>query len=96
MITSNFSSSAYMTTLTRNLYSNKLRCCCCSRLHRPPSKELIKLFIRAFAIRGGFQQNSPWSVQEDLVTKYSIPSKFADFLVSTSKVCIATTHLLYT
>ncbi|KAK2190073.1 hypothetical protein NP493_90g03009 [Ridgeia piscesae] len=56
------------------------------RLHRPPSKELIKLFIRAFAIRGGFQQNSPWSVQEDLVTKYSIPSKFADFLVSTSKM----------
>ena len=56
------------------------------RALRPPSKELVKMFIRARAVRGGYNFNSPWVVEETLVKKYSLPSKFADFFVSPAKV----------
>ena len=56
------------------------------RLDKPPSKELIKTFIRSSAWRGGYQFNSPWVVNDDLVQKYSLVSKFADLFVSSTKV----------
>ena len=59
-----------------------------SRCERPPSKELIKMFIRSSAWRGGYQFNSPWVVNDDLVKQYALPSKFADLFVSPAKVCI--------
>lgn len=45
----------------------------------------MKTFIRAKAVRGTAACN-PWVVNEDLVKKYSLPSKFADFFVSPAKV----------
>ena len=43
------------------------------------------MFIRAKAVRGG-NANSPWVVEETLVNKYALQSKFADFFVSPNKV----------
>ena len=58
------------------------------RTERPPSKDLVRLFIRAYAVRSGSTSTSPWVVDEPLVKKYALPSKFADFLLSPSKVGI--------
>ncbi|XP_064634719.1 tyrosine-protein kinase BAZ1B-like [Lineus longissimus] len=56
------------------------------RIHRPPSKDVMRLFIRANAVRFGVQSSSPWLVDEVLVKKYNIPSKFPDCQVSPQKV----------
>ncbi|KAL5007746.1 hypothetical protein ScPMuIL_016552 [Solemya velum] len=56
------------------------------RADKPPSKELIRLFIRAHAVRSGQAPTSPWVVDESLVKKYSLPSKYADFLLSPVKM----------
>ena len=53
---------------------------------RPPAKDLIKLFIRSFGLRFGANGLGPWVVSEEYVKKYSLPSKYADFLLSPSKV----------
>ncbi|XP_064601605.1 tyrosine-protein kinase BAZ1B-like [Liolophura sinensis] len=55
-----------------------------TRCDRPPSKELLRLFIRANAIRSGPTQ--PWVVDDNLVKKYKLPSKFVDFLLSPAKM----------
>ncbi|XP_055996600.1 tyrosine-protein kinase BAZ1B-like isoform X2 [Ostrea edulis] len=56
------------------------------RLDKPPSKELIRLFIRANSIRSGQNPTSPWVVDEDKVKEFSLPSKFNDFFLSPVKV----------
>ncbi|XP_074660006.1 tyrosine-protein kinase BAZ1B-like [Tubulanus polymorphus] len=56
------------------------------RTARAPSKELLRLFIRANAVRYGVGSSSPWVVDEAYVKKYSIPNKFADFMVSPQKM----------
>ena len=56
------------------------------RTVKAPSKDMVKLFIRGFALR--HQNASPWVVQADMLKKYNIPNKFADFLCSPSKVCM--------
>lgn len=60
-----------------------------SRIERPPSKDLVRLFIRSFAVRSGNYSTSPWVVSDDLVKKYALPSKFADFLISPTKMAEA-------
>ena len=57
-----------------------------SREEKAPPKDLVKLFIRAHASRAGVTNTAPWVVEERLVKKYALPSKFADFLLSPSKV----------
>ncbi|XP_077978529.1 LOW QUALITY PROTEIN: tyrosine-protein kinase BAZ1B-like [Glandiceps talaboti] len=56
------------------------------RVNRTPNKDLIKLFIRAHAVRAGTNPNSPWIVEDVLVKKYSLPSKFAELLLAPKKV----------
>ncbi|KAJ8299418.1 hypothetical protein KUTeg_023478 [Tegillarca granosa] len=53
------------------------------RNDKPPSKDLVRYFIRANALRTG--ATTPWIVEDHLVKKYSIPRKFADFLLSPVK-----------
>ncbi|XP_014681000.1 PREDICTED: tyrosine-protein kinase BAZ1B-like isoform X2 [Priapulus caudatus] len=57
-----------------------------SRIEKVPNKDTIRLFIRANAVRFGTSAKAPWVVEEKLVKKYGIPGKFADFLVSPSKM----------
>jgi hypothetical protein len=57
-----------------------------SRCERPPNKDMLRLYIKANALRSGSQQNSPWVVDTPLVKKYSLPSRFADFFVSPEKL----------
>ncbi|KAK3101036.1 hypothetical protein FSP39_000430 [Pinctada imbricata] len=56
------------------------------REEKAPSKELIRLFIRAYAIRAGQNAAGPWIVDEDKVKEFNLPSKFADFLLSPVKM----------
>ncbi|XP_077863492.1 tyrosine-protein kinase BAZ1B-like [Saccoglossus kowalevskii] len=56
------------------------------RVNRVPNKDLIKLFIRSHAVRAGTNPNSPWVVEDLLVRKYSLPSKFAELLLSPKKI----------
>jgi hypothetical protein len=46
----------------------------------------VKIFIRTFSWRGGFHQNSPWVVQEELAKKYGLKNKLADIFLSPTKV----------
>ncbi|KAJ1185002.1 hypothetical protein NDU88_001798 [Pleurodeles waltl] len=55
------------------------------RSERPPNKELVRYFIRHYAVRIGMGDNAPWVVEDDLVRKYSLPSKFSDFLLDPHK-----------
>lgn len=57
-----------------------------SRGDKPPSKELLRLFIRTYAVRAGQTSSSPWIVDEAQVKKLDISSKFASFLLSPIKV----------
>jgi len=45
----------------------------CSREQRVPNKDLVKLFIRAHALRSNSLVNSPWVVDENFVRKHSLP-----------------------
>ena len=47
--------------------------CVCSREQRVPNKDLVKLFIRAHALRSNSLVNSPWVVDENFVRKHSLP-----------------------
>ncbi|KAI5139972.1 tyrosine-protein kinase BAZ1B isoform X1 [Manis pentadactyla] len=55
------------------------------RTERPPNKEILRYFIRHNAIRAGTGENAPWVVEDELVKKYSLPSKFSDFLLDPYK-----------
>ncbi|TFJ99274.1 protein S100-A5 [Platysternon megacephalum] len=55
------------------------------RTERPPNKEILRYFIRHNALRAGTGENSPWVVEDELVKKYSLPSKFSDFLLDPHK-----------
>ncbi|XP_021346334.1 tyrosine-protein kinase BAZ1B-like isoform X2 [Mizuhopecten yessoensis] len=56
-----------------------------SRLEKVPSKELLRLFIRANALRVGQNQTSPWVVDDSHVKEFGLPNKFAHFLLSPIK-----------
>ncbi|XP_060115544.1 tyrosine-protein kinase BAZ1B [Heteronotia binoei] len=55
------------------------------RTERPPNKEILRYFIRHNALRAGMGENAPWVVEDELVKKYSLPSKFSDFLLDPHK-----------
>ena len=69
---------------------NDCLCIFFSRGDKPPSKELLRLFIRTYAIRAGQTASSPWIVDDAQVRKLDLQSKFASFLLSPVKV----THVL--
>uniref|UniRef100_A0A8C4V4B9 Tyrosine-protein kinase BAZ1B n=1 Tax=Falco tinnunculus TaxID=100819 RepID=A0A8C4V4B9_FALTI len=56
-----------------------------ARTERPPNKEILRYFIRHNALRAGTCENAPWVVEDELVKKYSLPSKFSDFLLDPHK-----------
>uniref|UniRef100_A0A4W3IJB7 Tyrosine-protein kinase BAZ1B n=1 Tax=Callorhinchus milii TaxID=7868 RepID=A0A4W3IJB7_CALMI len=58
------------------------------RSERPPNKEILRYFIRHNSLRMGMGENVPWVVEDLLVEKYSLPSKFNDFLLSPYKYMI--------
>ncbi|XP_044139844.1 tyrosine-protein kinase BAZ1B isoform X1 [Bufo gargarizans] len=55
------------------------------RSERPPNKEILRYFIRHYSLRLGTGENAPWVVEDELVKKYSLPSKFSDFLLDPHK-----------
>ncbi|XP_030041890.1 tyrosine-protein kinase BAZ1B [Microcaecilia unicolor] len=55
------------------------------RSERPPNKEILRYFIRHYSLRIGMGENAPWVVEDELVKKYSLPSKFSDFLLDPHK-----------
>uniref|UniRef100_A0A3B5M1A5 Tyrosine-protein kinase BAZ1B n=1 Tax=Xiphophorus couchianus TaxID=32473 RepID=A0A3B5M1A5_9TELE len=55
------------------------------RTERPPTKEIMRYFIRHYALRLGKGESAPWVVEDDLVKKYNLPSKFSDFLLDPQK-----------
>ncbi|KAM5181394.1 tyrosine-protein kinase BAZ1B isoform 1-T2 [Mantella aurantiaca] len=59
------------------------------RSERPPNKEILRYFIRHYSLRIGTGENAPWVVEDDLVKKYSLPSKFSDFLLDPHKYMTA-------
>uniref|UniRef100_A0A8B9JG99 Tyrosine-protein kinase BAZ1B n=1 Tax=Astyanax mexicanus TaxID=7994 RepID=A0A8B9JG99_ASTMX len=62
------------------------------RTERPPNKEIMRYFIRHYALRLGMGESAPWVVEDELVKKYNLPSKFSDFLLDPHKVqCTAFT-----
>uniref|UniRef100_A0AAY4C8N4 Tyrosine-protein kinase BAZ1B n=1 Tax=Denticeps clupeoides TaxID=299321 RepID=A0AAY4C8N4_9TELE len=56
------------------------------RSERPPNKEILRYFIRHNAVRLGMGESAPWVVEDELVKKFSLPSKFSDFLLDPYKV----------
>lgn len=56
------------------------------RSERPPNKEILRYFIRHNSLRLGTGENAPWVVEDELVKKYTLPSKFSDFLLDPHKV----------
>ena len=57
-----------------------------NRTERPPTKEIIRYFIRHYALRLGMGESAPWVVEDELVKKFNLPSKFSDFLLDPHKV----------
>ncbi|XP_074497887.1 tyrosine-protein kinase BAZ1B isoform X2 [Sebastes fasciatus] len=55
------------------------------RTERPPTKEIMRYFIRHYALRLGMGESAPWVVEDELVKKFSLPSKFSDFLLDPHK-----------
>lgn len=55
------------------------------RSERPPNKEILRYFIRHNSLRLGTGENAPWVVEDELVKKYTLPSKFSDFLLDPHK-----------
>ncbi|MEE6523350.1 hypothetical protein FKM82_022212, partial [Ascaphus truei] len=55
------------------------------RSERPPNKEILRYFIRHYSLRLGMGENAPWVVEDELVKKYTLPSKFSDFLLDPHK-----------
>ncbi|XP_055029510.2 tyrosine-protein kinase BAZ1B [Misgurnus anguillicaudatus] len=55
------------------------------RTERPPNKEIMRYFIRHNALRLGTGESAPWVVEDELVKKFNLPSKFSDFLLDPHK-----------
>nr|XP_033487187.1 tyrosine-protein kinase BAZ1B [Epinephelus lanceolatus] len=55
------------------------------RTERPPTKEIMRYFIRHYALRLGTGESAPWVVEDELVKKFNLPSKFSDFLLDPHK-----------
>ncbi|XP_075871185.1 tyrosine-protein kinase BAZ1B isoform X2 [Nelusetta ayraudi] len=55
------------------------------RTERPPTKEIVRYFIRHYALRLGMGESAPWVVEDELVKKFNLPSKFSDFLLDPHK-----------
>ncbi|XP_052008619.1 tyrosine-protein kinase BAZ1B-like isoform X1 [Xyrauchen texanus] len=55
------------------------------RTERPPNKEIMRYFIRHNAVRLGSGESAPWVVEDELVKKFNLPSKFSDFLLDPHK-----------
>ncbi|KAM7399332.1 hypothetical protein PAMP_018612 [Pampus punctatissimus] len=55
------------------------------RTERPPTKEIMRYFIRHYALRLGMGESAPWVVEDELVKKFNLPSKFSDFLLDPQK-----------
>lgn len=55
------------------------------RSERPPTKEIMRYFIRHYALRLGTGESAPWVVEDELVKKFNLPSKFSDFLLDPHK-----------
>ncbi|KAM8769071.1 tyrosine-protein kinase BAZ1B isoform 2-T2 [Acanthopagrus schlegelii] len=55
------------------------------RTERPPTKEIMRYFIRHNALRLGMGESAPWVVEDELVKKFNLPSKFSDFLLDPHK-----------
>ncbi|KAJ8256724.1 hypothetical protein COCON_G00188760 [Conger conger] len=55
------------------------------RTERPPTKEILRYFIRHNALRLGCGDSAPWLVEDELVIKYSLPSKLSNFLINQHK-----------
>uniref|UniRef100_A0A3Q1B576 Tyrosine-protein kinase BAZ1B n=1 Tax=Amphiprion ocellaris TaxID=80972 RepID=A0A3Q1B576_AMPOC len=55
------------------------------RTERPPTKEIVRYFIRHYALRLGKGESAPWVVEDELVKKFNLPSKFSDFLLDPHK-----------
>ncbi|XP_070684910.1 tyrosine-protein kinase BAZ1B isoform X2 [Pempheris klunzingeri] len=55
------------------------------RTERPPTKEIMRYFIRHYALRLGMGESAPWVVEDELVKKFNLPSKFSDFLLDPHK-----------
>uniref|UniRef100_A0A3B4X8D6 Tyrosine-protein kinase BAZ1B n=1 Tax=Seriola lalandi dorsalis TaxID=1841481 RepID=A0A3B4X8D6_SERLL len=60
------------------------------RTERPPTKEIMRYFIRHYALRLGMGESAPWVVEDELVKKFNLPSKFSDFLLDPHKVIYST------
>ncbi|CAK6957791.1 tyrosine-protein kinase BAZ1B isoform X2 [Scomber scombrus] len=56
-----------------------------NRTERPPTKEIMRYFIRHYALRLGMGESAPWVVEDELVKKFNLPSKFSDFLLDPHK-----------
>lgn len=55
------------------------------RTERPPTKEIMRYFIRHYALRLGMSESAPWVVEDELVKKFNLPSKLCDFLLDPQK-----------
>ncbi|KAJ8368759.1 hypothetical protein SKAU_G00087870 [Synaphobranchus kaupii] len=55
------------------------------RTERPPNKEIMRYFIRHSALRLGTADSAPWVVEDELLKKYSLPSKLNEFLLEPYK-----------
>ncbi|XP_034024058.1 tyrosine-protein kinase BAZ1B isoform X2 [Thalassophryne amazonica] len=55
------------------------------RTERPPTKEIVRYFIRHYALRLGMGESAPWVVEDEMVKKFNLPSKFSDFLLDPQK-----------
>uniref|UniRef100_A0A8C6U600 Tyrosine-protein kinase BAZ1B n=1 Tax=Neogobius melanostomus TaxID=47308 RepID=A0A8C6U600_9GOBI len=55
------------------------------RTERPPTKEIIRYFIRHHSLRLGLSESAPWVVEDEMVKKFSLPSKLCDFLLDPQK-----------
>uniref|UniRef100_A0A665TDK6 Tyrosine-protein kinase BAZ1B n=1 Tax=Echeneis naucrates TaxID=173247 RepID=A0A665TDK6_ECHNA len=62
------------------------------RTERPPTKEIMRYFIRHYALRLGMGESAPWVVEDELVKKFNLPSKFSDFLLDPHKVTYSILH----
>lgn len=48
----------------------------------------MRYFIRHYALRLGMGESAPWVVEDELVKKFNLPSKFSDFLLDPHKVSL--------
>ncbi|CAH8477525.1 unnamed protein product [Dicrocoelium dendriticum] len=68
------------------LIVNDVPACSINRVSRVPSKEHIRLFIRAHAMRYGPNFSGPWIVDTDLLRRYKIGTKNSAFEVDKAKL----------